>query len=241
MRRHHCDEAGLCRLMEQWQRDLAAQETAEWDRQRLEQQLEQVKAAWQAQTKTLHDSRCRQAVHLVASLRPLLDRLGLATMKVTIDVDYRPEKANRLGCDCIRFMASSNPGEPLRPLADIASGGELSRMVLALKGCGVLRNPPLIAVFDEVDVGIGGETAWCVGELLAAMGSARQVFVISHLPQVAACAHHQFSIGKEHEGGRTLTRLTALDQQGREQEIARMLGGCNATTLSQARQMLTRE
>jgi len=159
-------------------------------------------------------------------------------MQVSIDIVFQPEQANRSGCDHIQFMASSNPGEPSRPLADIASGGELSRMVLALKGCGVLRNPPAIAVFDEVDVGIGGETAWCVGELLAAMGEERQVFVISHLPQVAACAHHQYVIGKGQEDGRTLTRLTPLDHQGRQHEIARMLGGSDPISLNQAKQML---
>ena len=241
MRRHHCDEAGLCRLMEQWRNDLAAQETAEWDRRKLTQELEEAEQAWRAQAKALHDARCRQAKALVAALRPLLDRLGLATMQVTIDVAYQPEAANRFGCDRVRFLAASNPGEPSRPLADIASGGELSRMVLALKGCGALRGAPAIAVFDEVDVGIGGETAWCVGELLAAMGRERQLFVISHLPQVAASADHQVAITKQQQGGRTVTRVAALDRAGREREIARMLGDSRDTvTLNQAKQMLDR-
>ncbi|MDX8413876.1 MAG: DNA repair protein RecN [Mariprofundales bacterium] len=239
MRRHHCDEAGLCQLMAQWRSDLAAQETADWDRQQLVDQLEQAETVWQQQSQALHASRCQQAEQLIASLRPLLDRLGLASMQISIDVTYQPALANRSGCDRIQFMASSNPGEPSRPLADIASGGELSRMVLALKGCGALRHPPAIAVFDEVDVGIGGETAWCVGELLAAMGEERQLFVISHLPQVAASAHHQFAIEKHHHEGRTTTRLTALHPQQRQYEIARMLGGSSdPITLNQAKQML---
>jgi len=238
MRRHHCDEAGLCQLMAQWRSDLAAQETADWDRQQLVDRLGQAEAVWQQQSQALHISRCQQAEQLIASLRPLLDRLGLASMQISIDVVYQSEQANRSGCDQIQFMASSNPGEPSRPLADIASGGELSRMVLALKGCGALRNPPAIAVFDEVDVGIGGETAWCVGELLAAMGNERQVFVISHLPQVAACAHHQFAIGKHQDGGRTITQLIPLDSQSRQYEIARMLGGRDTVSLDQAKQML---
>ncbi|MDQ6964285.1 MAG: DNA repair protein RecN [Mariprofundales bacterium] len=238
MRRHRCDEEGLCRLMEQWRSSLAAEESAEWDRQQLVAQLEQRREVWQRESYALHERRCQQSERLTELLRPLLDRLGLASMQITIDVRYHPDNANRFGCDQIVFMASSNPGEPSRPLADIASGGELSRLVLALKGCGALRNPAAIAVFDEVDVGIGGETAWSVGALLAAMGESQQLFVISHLPQVAACANHQFSIGKQQIGGRTVTKLVPLDEQGREEEIARMLGGSDAVSLNQARQML---
>ena len=113
-------------------------------------------------------------------------------------------------------------------------------MVLSLKACGAFINAPAIAVFDEVDVGIGGETAWCVGELLAAMGKERQVFVVSHLPQVAACAHHQVSILKTERDGRTITDLAVMQADARPAEIARMLGGTNEESLEHARKMLAK-
>jgi len=144
------------------------------------------------------------------------------------------------GADSLVFMAASNPGEPFRELAAVASGGEMSRLVLALKGCGAMRAMPQIAVFDEVDTGIGGETAWCVGELLASMGEARQVLVISHLPQVAACAEQQVHIYKEERQGRTVSALKALDAVARQEELARMLGGANDRSREHAMEMLAR-
>ena len=178
---------------------------------------------------------------MVQELRPYLDRLGMAGMQVEIVVDSRQTDVtawHASGWDQIRFMLSSNPGEPFRPLAQVASGGELSRLVLSLKACGAFMHAPAIAMFDEVDVGIGGETAWCVGELLAAMGKDRQVFVVSHLPQVAACAQHQISILKTQRDGRTITDLAVLPEDERVAEIARMLGGVDEESLEHARQML---
>jgi len=112
--------------------------------------------------------------------------------------------------------------------------------VLALKGGGALNDMPNIAVFDEVDTGIGGETAWCVGELLASMGKERQVLVISHLPQVASCADHQVVIGKSEKDGRTLTQLEPVQATDRQHEVARMLGGVDANALQHAKAFLQR-
>jgi len=158
-------------------------------------------------------------------------------------VRERPEDESawgEFGADSVTFMAASNPGEPFRELAAVASGGEMSRLVLALKGCGAMRAMPQIAVFDEVDTGIGGETAWCVGELLAAMGEARQVLVISHLPQVAACAGQQVHIFKEERQGRTVSALRTLSDSARQEELARMLGGANERSREHAMEMLAR-
>ncbi len=241
MRLHQCDADGLCQRMTTWQEELDAQETAQWDRQQLAEACQKAETQWHDAARSLHEARAAQSERLSAALRPLLDHLGLNTMRIAIQVIQDEQVRGAHGCDRICWMASTNPGEPFRPLAEVASGGELSRIVLALKGCGALRHPAAIAVFDEVDVGIGGETAWCVGELLAAMGRDRQLFVISHLPQVAACADHQFTIGKENRDGRTTTRVTALDEAAREAEIARMLGDSQADlTRKQARAMLRR-
>ncbi|MDQ6951373.1 MAG: DNA repair protein RecN [Mariprofundales bacterium] len=241
--RHHTDAAGLMELMEHWQRLLSRRERAQWDRSELEQKVANTEAAWREQAGLLHQARALQAAQLTTALRPLLDRLGLATMQIEIqieaDEDHRTAHGIH-GWDRVRLIASSNPGEPFRLLADIASGGELSRIVLALKGCGALRSAPEIAVFDEVDVGIGGETAWCVGELLATMGEGRQVLLVSHLPQVAASTHHQLHIRKQQHEGRTISQINPLNRSQRCQEIARMLGGADAASLTQAEAMLAR-
>jgi DNA repair protein RecN (Recombination protein N) len=241
LRRHQTDEDGLLALMGQWEQQLSSLDTAAWDEDGLRTELAAAVAAYGQAAEALSTARRRAADDLAARLRPFLDRLALKGMQVRIDVEAGADEAawTEHGVDAVRFMAASNPGEPFRELAAIASGGEMSRFVLALKGCGALALAPQVAVFDEVDVGIGGETAWCVGELLAAMGMERQVLVVSHLPQVAACAVRQVRIQKR-EGERTVTRIEVLDEDERLAEMARMLGGADAQSLAHAGQMLAR-
>jgi DNA repair protein RecN (Recombination protein N) len=246
IRRHGVDEAGLIELMQSWKEKLSHLDTAGWDEEKLRADRDAAEVSFRKCAEEISGERSREGRKLAKELRPFLDRLGLAGMKIQVEVSQQKDSSlesggwNASGWDKLQFVASSNPGEPFRPLASIASGGELSRFVLALKGCGALVNAPQIAVFDEVDVGIGGETAWCVGELLAAMSQERQLLVVSHLPQVAACADHQVCIRKGQEGERTLTRLEKLSQERRQEEIARMLGGSNEESLQHARQMLKR-
>ncbi|NOR72860.1 MAG: DNA repair protein RecN [Mariprofundaceae bacterium] len=246
MRRHGVDEAGLIELMQSWEEKLSHLDTAGWDEEKLRADCDAAEVAFRKCAEEISIERSREGKKLAKELRPFLDRLGLAGMKIQVEVSQQKDSGlesggwNASGWDKLQFVASSNPGEPFRPLASIASGGELSRFVLALKGCGALVNAPQIAVFDEVDVGIGGETAWCVGELLAAMGQERQLLVVSHLPQVAACADHQVCIRKGQEGERTLTRLDRVAANKRQEEIARMLGGANEESLQHAQQMLKR-
>ncbi len=241
MRRHDADEAGLLALMEDWQQRLSLLDTAEWDEEALKEKLHKAEQDYCAKAKVLSGLRAQAIDALVLALRPYLDRLGMAGMQVKIELASLQDQSkawHASGWDDMTFMLSSNPGEPFRPLAQVASGGELSRLVLSLKACGAFIHAPAIAVFDEVDVGIGGETAWCVGELLAAMGKERQVFVVSHLPQVAACAQHQISILKTQREDRTITDLAVLQADERAAEIARMLGGVDAESLDHAKQML---
>jgi DNA repair protein RecN (Recombination protein N) len=241
MRRHQTDEAGLLGLMAQWESQISALDTAAWDEDALRDELAAAAKAYAEAAATLTAARQRVATELVTALRPFLDRLALKGMQVRVDVEPGEGEAawSEHGMDTVRFMAASNPGEPFRELAAIASGGEISRFVLALKGCGALAQAPQVAVFDEVDVGIGGETAWCVGELLAAMGRERQVLVVSHLPQVASCAAQQIRI-KKVEGERTVTRVEPLSAEERLDEIARMLGGADTQGRTHAGQMLAR-
>lgn len=242
MRRHSTDEAGLIDLMALWDEKLSLLDTAQWDAEALQERRDVAEAAFKASAAEASKARMKEGMKLAKDLRPFLDRLGLKGMQVEIEVIEVAERSGwtSSGWDNLQLMASSNPGEPFRPLATIASGGELSRFVLALKGCGALVNAPQIAVFDEVDVGIGGETAWCVGELLASMSRERQLLVVSHLPQVASCADHQITIHKDEEDGRTVTRLGSVSADKRQGEIARMLGGANDKSLLHAEEMLKR-
>jgi len=242
MRRHHTDETGLLKLLTEWESTLSALDTASWDEEELKTQQIQYEQAYQEAAQSLHDARIKAADELISSLQPFLNQLGLQNMQLKASIISQDDKQSWKadGWDEIQLLAAANIGEPFKSLADTASGGELSRLVLALKGCGALENEPDTAIFDEVDVGIGGETAWCVGDLLRKMGSDRQVLVVSHLPQVAACAHQQVAIEKIVHNQRTHTDLTLLTDNKRQNEIARMLGGLNDKSLVHAQQMLER-
>ena len=242
MRRHHTDAPGLLVILQSWQEKLSSLDTAIWDEEALRAELEASEKAYRDAASQLHEARQQAALAMVKGLQPYMGRLGLGGMKLQVHVDAQQEQKQwtQHGWDEIAFMVSSNPGEPFRRLAQVASGGELSRLVLALKALGAYRDAPAIAVFDEVDVGIGGETAWCVGELLRDMSRERQVFVISHLPQVASCADQQCHIVKAQHDGRTTTRLQLLSEEERVSEIARMLGGLDAESVQHARNMLSR-
>ncbi|MFQ5582388.1 MAG: DNA repair protein RecN [Mariprofundaceae bacterium] len=242
MRRHQVDEAGLLALLMDWEAKVSRLDTAEWDEDELQKQCKAAESDYRRHAQALSDARCQAGQQLADALRPVLDRLALKGMQVRVDVDAEVETSawTAHGWDTVSIMVMSNPGEPFRPLASVASGGELSRFVLALKGCGALADAPGVAVFDEVDTGIGGETAWCVGELLAAMGNERQVLVVSHLPQVASCADHHVCIRKEQKGKRTVTHLGTVKADKRLQEVARMLGGANQESLQHAEKMLAR-
>ena len=144
------------------------------------------------------------------------------------------------GIDRATFMIAPNPGEALKPLASIASGGELSRVVLALKAILAATDAVETIVFDEVDAGIGGVTAEVVGRKLSELAGHHQVICITHLPQIAKFGEHHFSISKHVAKGRTLTAIQPLTREGRYREIARMLGGeeITKTTLDHARELL---
>jgi DNA repair protein RecN (Recombination protein N) len=141
----------------------------------------------------------------------------------------RPDDWSRSGIDGIEFFFSPNPGEEVRPLARIASGGELSRVMLALKTVAASGAPGRTLIFDEVDDGIGGAAATAVGSRLRALGRRDQVISVTHLPQVAAQADVHFQVSKRVESGRTITAMVRLDRSGRELEIARMIAGAAVT------------
>ena len=149
-------------------------------------------------------------------------------------------RLTKQGMDTVEFLISPNPGEPLRPLSKVASGGELSRMMLALKSIFARHDRVPVLVFDEVDTGVSGRAAQSIAEKLYKLSASCQVFSITHLPQVACMADQQFLIEKNVADGRTMTSVTPLNEEGRVKELARMLGGVEITekTLHHAQEML---
>jgi DNA repair protein RecN (Recombination protein N) len=156
------------------------------------------------------------------------------------DADADTSRWTERGIDEVEFLLSPNPGEDLRPLARIASGGELSRILLALNAVAAADAPPQTMVFDEVDAGIGGRVAEVVGRKLRAVARTHQVLCVTHLPQIASLADQHFAVTKRQAKGRTLTDVRALDPGERVEEVARMLGGETITdaTRKHAREMV---
>ena len=182
----------------------------------------------------LTKSRTRAARKLEKEVAAALGELGMGSARLTVAVT--PCNLGPSGTDRIELMLASNQGEDMRPLAKIASGGELSRIMLALKLS--LRRADEVAtyVFDEVDAGIGGATAQVVGVQIRAVAdveSGRQVLCVTHLPQIAAFADHHFHVAKTEVGGRTETHVRRLSMSARKDELARMLGG-HATSKAKA-------
>ncbi|HEX7359621.1 MAG TPA: DNA repair protein RecN, partial [Bryobacteraceae bacterium] len=146
------------------------------------------------------------------------------------------------GSDTVDFQISTNPGQPLQAISKVASGGELSRIALAIEVAAARASAIPTLIFDEVDAGIGGGVAEVVGRYLRELGSTRQVLCVTHLPQVASQAQQHFRVNKRTEAHRAITQIENLDQGDRIEELARMLGGVQITetTRKHAREMLER-
>jgi len=209
----------------------------------LEARERDTRAAFLREAQALSTARRSAATALGRALEADLASLAMPRSKVDVRVAEQPNEATwtRAGIDTAEFFFSPNPGEDLRPLARIASGGELSRVMLALRMRAAPDEAGRTLVFDEVDAGIGGAAADAVGARLQALGRRYQVVCITHLPQIAARAGTHFQIAKQVRGGRTLTTVSRLDDAGRELELGRMIAGAevSAQVLASAREMLT--
>lgn len=192
----------------------------------------------------LSASRRETSVRLCEELERQLQDLNMERTRFAVSfeplVEDAPYVFSRTGIDHIEFQLSANPGEPLKSLNKIASGGEMSRIMLALKTifAGIDQIPVL--VFDEVDTGVSGRAAQAIAEKLTNLSGNRQVFCVTHLPQVASMADAHYLIFKEVEDNRTFTRISHLSGEDRIKELARMLGGAKVTetTLNHAREMI---
>ncbi len=210
----------------------------------LKTQYAEFRTALYEEAGQLHDSRVQAGERLAAAIERELWDLDLKHARFRVEVeDLRQGNQARFtkkGTDNVRFLLSANAGEDLKPLAKVASGGELSRIMLAMKTVLSAGEQGMAAVFDEVDAGVSGRAAQRVAEKLQAMAKLRQVLCITHLPQIAAVADGHLLIAKSEREGRTFTQVTPLDREGRKREIARIIGGAVITekTLASAEEML---
>jgi len=240
-RKHQVQPQELPQKLVQMQMELSTLTHQEELIAELEEQLLQLATRYREAAAKLSRHRQQQASVLALRITELMQELGMPHGEFSIQVNTHPEAPPRKeGLDQVEFLVSTNPGLPPRPLNKVASGGELSRLSLAIQvACSEARPVPTL-VFDEVDTGIGGGVAEIVGRRLRELGQNRQILCVTHLPQVAAQAHHHLQVIKDSDHEGTETRVIPLSIEARRKEIARMLGGVKITrqTLAHAEEML---
>jgi DNA repair protein RecN (Recombination protein N) len=210
--------------------------------QRIERDIVQAHAGWTAAAAALTASRRQAGDALGEAVAALISELGMAGGRFEVALDAGDgETPDPHGAERVDFLVSANAGQPARPLRKVASGGELSRISLAIEVATLGLDAVPTMVFDEVDSGIGGAVAAAVGAKLRALGAPRQVLCVTHQPQVAASGHSQYRVSKAAADGMTQSSVALLDAEGRIGEIARMLGGAEVTDEARAaaRRLLT--
>ena len=241
-RKHQTDISDLFKLTELFDQELDQLQLSEHDIEQLETKVSRSAEEYLASARALSKLRQQTARQLSQQITEVMQTLGMQGGAFTIQIKAQEEESafSSHGIDTVDFQISPNPGQPLKPLSKVASGGELSRMSLAIQV--ILsessRIPTLI--FDEVDSGIGGGIAEIVGRKLREIAHHRQVFCVTHLPQVASQAHQHYQVTKRKTDTTTSTNVMALDENERLEEIARMLGGMTITeqTRAHAQEML---
>ena len=222
----------------EWHQKLKAELTALLDFSESEERLIlEEKAAFEKMkhtAKQLHESRCQAAEKLAQQVTHSIKGLAMENAEFFIEVNSDLTKVAANGADNIVFTLRSNLGQQAQPLAKVASGGELSRISLAIQVLTSDQSAIPTLIFDEVDVGISGKTASVVGKLLRQLGDKCQVLCVTHLPQVACHGHHQFNVEKFTVGDKTETKMTTLSQEERVPALARLLGGSEITELALA-------
>lgn len=231
-KKHGASVEDVIAARERIAQDLSRLENSEARQGELDQELAAARTKLDAACETLHAARMKAAKKLEGAILKELKVLGMPNAAFAVSVEMEEGRYARTGADECEYMLAANPGEPLRPVKEIASGGELSRVMLALKTVLAKADRVPVLVFDEVDAGIGGAVARAVGERLAALGRLRQVLCVTHLPQVACFGSAHFSVVKEVSGGRTRVAVERLDGSRRLEAIALMLGGREATAAS---------
>ncbi|MBQ8579774.1 MAG: DNA repair protein RecN [Oscillospiraceae bacterium] len=230
--------ADILEYLENAKKELDEIEFADDHLERLKSKLKKAeKTAWDAAF-ALREKR--KAAAKAMSQRILTELAQLDMPRVQFECDFRELELTPNGADAVAFYMSANAGEALKPMSKVASGGELARIMLAMKNVLAEKDQVSTLIFDEVDTGVSGRAAQRVAEKLKSVAAHKQVLCVTHLPQLAALADTHLLIAKSERGGRTYTTVTPLDIEGRKKELARIIGGTNITetTLKSAEEML---
>ena len=240
-RKHRIDAKALPEKLQFLHNELAALDSDEYNISSLEKKLSTYEQDYHKLADKLTVKRQKAAKKLATGVTRTMQELS---MKGGIfEIQVTPHKTNPLsatGMDQIEFKVSANPGQPVKPIVKVASGGELSRISLAIQMIAAQKITLPALIFDEVDTGIGGGTAEIVGKQLRKLGESRQVLCVTHLPHVAAQSHHHYKVTKIKAKNSTSTGIITLDDTSRVEEIARMMGGVEITesTLALAQEMI---
>ncbi|HEA51521.1 hypothetical protein LCGC14_0857520 [marine sediment metagenome] len=242
-RKHRINPEELPEFQQRLREELAELDGGEGSLEKLEAELDSQRKGFDELAGQLSEIRAKAAVELDQRIAGELAQLSMPTMQFVthLNRNNQGDPASH-GLEEIEFLVSANPGQPARPLAKVASGGELSRISLAIQVVVAQTSTTPTLIFDEVDVGIGGGTAEVVGKLLRALGDNGQVICVTHLPQVAAQCHQHLFVSKFTLQDTTYSKIESLDDQGRISEVARMLGGVDMTdhTIAHATEMFSK-
>jgi DNA repair protein RecN (Recombination protein N) len=238
-RRYRRQPEELAELLGQWKSELGQIDQA-LDLDALQAQERQAFAAFTAELKTLSKKRQQAAPRLSQAVSETMQTLGMQGGRFEVGLQ-RLEEPQAHGWEQVEFLVAGHSGATPRPVGKVASGGELSRIALAISVVTSQLGQAPSLIFDEVDSGIGGAVAHTVGQLLRQLGQDRQVLAVTHLPQVAACADHHLLVSKQRQGQQTVSQVLAIDREARVSELARMLGGSDRSevSLAHARELLT--
>ena len=226
----------MAEKLKEIERELAGFESLDDDLDALTQEEKGLSARYEKTAAELTSARRALAIKFEKDMEIQLRDLNMAGTR--FEARLIPCPPGPLGCETAAFQIAPNRGEEMQPLSKIASGGELSRLMLAIKSVAARREGVPSMIFDEIDTGISGRAAQVVGEKMAAIARERQVLCVTHLQQIAALADHHYLVEKAFDGQRTRTNLTLLTGEARVNEIARMLGGDPDSARKHAREML---
>ena len=232
-RKYGADEEEMLAYLDRCQTELDNIQFSDERREKLEREVAQAVQAAQQEAEQLSKARQKAAKELSRRIQQELSDLDMP--RVRFEVEFGPVEGedglNEFGMDRVRFLMSANLGEDLKPINRIASGGELSRIMLALKNVLAETDCVTTMVFDEVDTGVSGRAATKVAQKLSQVARGRQVLCVTHLPQIAAMGDVHFSVEKGERDGRTYTRVEQLDRPRRREELARLSGGASTAIL----------
>ena len=237
-RRYRRGPAELPALLEQWKDELAALDAAA-DLDALQREVARARGAFDAQAKRVSAARRSGAPRLAGVVTQAMQQLGMAGGRFEVAL-LKQDGPQSFGLESAEFLVAGHAGSTPRPLAKVASGGELSRIALAIAVTTSQLQSAGTLIFDEIDAGVGGAVAETVGRLMKQLGRDAQVLAVTHLPQVAACADHHFVVAKQARAGATLSDVRAVSGEVRVAEVARMLGGerLSNTSLAHAQELL---